>query len=61
MKASATTGPLTSLVVVENENGVEPGSDEQEKTSADETEGHLEVVQPSHVWKTLKPGNVFTW
>lgn len=56
--ASAMKSPLTSLVVVENVDGVEAGSDEQEESSVVDTEGHLEVVQPSHVWQTLKPGNV---
>lgn len=56
-RASATKSPLTSLVVVENVDGVEAGSDEQEQSSVPDSEGHLEVVQPSDVWQTLKPGN----
>ncbi|TWW55889.1 Nucleotide exchange factor SIL1 [Takifugu flavidus] len=55
-RASATKSPLTSLVVVENVDGVEAGSDEQEQSSVPDSEGHLEVVQPSDVWQTLKPG-----
>lgn len=57
-RASATKSPLTSLVVVENVDGVEAGSDEQEQSSVPDSEGHLEVVQPSDIWQTLKPGNV---
>lgn len=57
-KVSATKSPLNSLVVVKNVDGAEAGSDEQEEPYVDETEEHLEVVQPSHVWQTLKPGNV---
>lgn len=57
-RASATKSPLTSLVVVENVDDVEAGSDEKEQSSVPDSEGHLEVVQPSDVWQTLKPGNV---
>lgn len=57
-KVSAAKSPLNSLVVVKNVNGAEAGSDEQEEPYADEAEEHLEVVQTSHVWQTLKPGNV---
>lgn len=58
-KVSATKSPLNSLVVVKNVDGAEAGNDEQEEPYVDKTEEHLEVVQPSHVWQTLKPGNVF--
>lgn len=44
--------------MVENVDGVEASSDEQEQSSVPDSEGHLEVVQPSDVWQTLKPGNV---
>lgn len=55
-KVSGTKSPLNSLVVVNNVDGAEGGSDEQEEPCVDETEEHLEVVQTSHVWQTLKPG-----
>lgn len=55
-KVSGTKSPLNSLVVVNNVDGADGGSDEQEEPCVDETEEHLEVVQTSHVWQTLKPG-----
>lgn len=58
-KVSASKSPLNSLVEVKNVDGAEAGSDEQEEPYVDEPEGHLEEVQPSHVWQTLKPGNLF--
>lgn len=58
-KVSATKSPLNSLAVVKNVKGAEAGSDEQEEPYVDEAEEHLEVVQTSPVWQTLKPGNVF--
>lgn len=57
-KVSATKNPLNSLVVLKNVDGAESDSDEQEERYVDETEEHLEVVQTSHLWQTLKPGNV---
>lgn len=57
-KVSATKNPLNSLVVLKNVDGAESDSDEQEEPYVDETEEHLEVVQTSHLWQTLKPGNV---
>lgn len=57
-KVLTTKSPLNSLVVVNNVDGAE-ASDELEEPDVDETEEHLEVVQTSHVWQTLKPGNVF--
>lgn len=57
-KVSANKSPLNSLVVVKNVDGAEAGGDEQEEPDAEEAEEHLEVVQTSHVWQTLKPGNV---
>lgn len=57
-KVSATKSPLNSLIVVKNVDGAEASRDEQEEPYVDETEEHLEVVQTSHVWQTLKPGNV---
>lgn len=58
MFQKVTKSPLNSLVVVEDVDGAE-ASDEPEAPNVDETEEHLEVVQTSHVWQTLKPGNVF--
>uniref|UniRef100_H3CLH9 Nucleotide exchange factor SIL1 n=1 Tax=Tetraodon nigroviridis TaxID=99883 RepID=H3CLH9_TETNG len=45
-----------SLVAVKNVDGAEAGGDEQEEAYVDEPEEDLEVVQTSHVWQTLKPG-----
>lgn len=42
-----------ALTVVENTGG---GEEEEEATVGDEDEGDLEVVQPTELWQTLKPG-----
>lgn len=56
-KVSAPKSPLNSLDMIKNVDGAE-ASDDHEAPYVDETEEHLEVVQTSHVWQALKPGNV---
>uniref|UniRef100_A0A672H2S4 Nucleotide exchange factor SIL1 n=1 Tax=Salarias fasciatus TaxID=181472 RepID=A0A672H2S4_SALFA len=44
-----------ALTVVESTDGGDE-EEEEEATVGDEDEGHLEVVQPTELWQTLKPG-----